>query len=196
MHINKLSIEKRNASILFTSAYNFNQDIVDFIYEDCIVIEKNATSNVNDINSKILNEFNLQSLLTKNEYTKIDEIKIHILANLQSSKEIFVFFNVLTYLDQHFKKQVFNYLMKQNKIIINYTSDIEEVLLLNYLYVIHNDSIIMEGETKEILKEEKILNKLGFKPPFIVELSQGLKYYGLIDKIYYNEQELVEDIWK
>ena len=87
--------------------------------------------------------------------------------------------------------------MKSNhKRIINYTTQIEETLLLDYLVITHENTIIMEGAKELVLKEEKILKKLGFNLPFIVELSSGLKYYGLINKIYFNSKELVDELWK
>ena len=54
----------------------------------------------------------------------------------------------------------------------------------------------MEGTKEQVLNEEKILKKLGFNLPFIIELSKGLKLYGLIDKIYFNNEELVSALWK
>ena len=54
----------------------------------------------------------------------------------------------------------------------------------------------MEGNTKDILKEEKIIKKLGFNMPFIIELSNGLKYYNIVDKLYYDNESLVNDLWK
>ena len=54
----------------------------------------------------------------------------------------------------------------------------------------------MEGLKEQVLQEEKILKKLGFHLPFIVELSNGLKYYGLVDKIYFKNEELVNALWK
>ena len=54
----------------------------------------------------------------------------------------------------------------------------------------------MEGKKEAVLQEEKILKKLGFSLPFIVELSKGLKYYQVVDKIYFNNVELVNDLWK
>ena len=104
--------------------------------------------------------------------------------------------NVLTYLDSDFKEKVIRYLKLGNKRIINYTTDIEETLLLDYIVVIHENKIIMEGKKELVLKEEKILKKLGFHLPFVVELSNGLKYYGLVTKTYFNNKELVNDLWK
>lgn len=69
-------------------------------------------------------------------------------------------------------------------------------MLLDYLMVVHNNEIIMEGNTKEVLNVEKIIKKLGFNMPLIMELSNGLKYYNVVNKTYYDIESLVDDLWK
>ena len=54
----------------------------------------------------------------------------------------------------------------------------------------------MEGTKEEILKEEKILNKLGFHLPLLVALSNDLKYYNLLNETYYTKESLVNALWK
>jgi len=39
------------------------------------------------------------------------------------------------------------------------------------------------------------VEKLGFELPFIVKLSHNLMLYNLIDKVYFNEKELVDKLW-
>lgn len=193
--INNKDIYDINTSILYSSDYNIIMDAIDFLHNSCVVIDKNSIGSLEDIPSGILDSFNCHDLITKTDLTKIDKIKIDILSNIILDKEIFVFLNVLTYVDSDFKEKVISYLNKHKKRIINYTTEIEETLMLDYLVVFHQNKVIMEGSTNEILKEEKILKKLGFNLPFIVELSSGLKYYGLVNKIYYQKESLVDDLW-
>ena len=74
------------------------------------------------------------------------------------NSQIFVFFNVLTYLNKDFKEKVMKYLKEHQKRIINYTMEIEETLWLDYLIVIHEEKVIMEGKSKLVLQEEKTCN--------------------------------------
>ena len=39
------------------------------------------------------------------------------------------------------------------------------------------------------------IKKIGLDLPFIVDLSIKLKYYGLVNKIYFNMEELIGAIW-
>ncbi|MDE5539572.1 MAG: hypothetical protein K2J20_03720 [Bacilli bacterium] len=185
-----------NTTILYTSEYNYKKDAIEFINNRCVVISKDDKSPLDEISESLFELFNCTHLKAKENLTKIDELKITILNNLTSPKKIFVFLNVLTYLDNQFKEKLISYLKEHEKIILNYTSEIEETLLFDYLIIVHDAKVVMEGPTKITLGEEKIIKKLGFNLPFIVELSSGLKYYGLTNKLYYNNESLVNDLWK
>ena len=194
--INNTTIYDIDTTILTTSSFNYTNDAIYYINNNCVVITKNRTTTNFDIPEDLYALFSLEELKNKKDLTEFDELKLKILSCLNSNSKIFVFMNVLTYLDSDFKEKVIRYLKLGNKRIINYTTDIEETLLLDYIVVIHENKIIMEGKKELVLKEEKILKKLGFHLPFVVELSNGLKYYGLVTKTYFNNKELVNDLWK
>lgn len=194
--INDTTIYDIDTTILTTSSFNYTNDAIYYINNNCVVITKNRTTTNFDIPEDLYALFSLEELKNKKDLTEFDELKLKILSCLNSNNKIFVFMNVLTYLDSDFKEKVIRYLKLGNKRIINYTTDIEETLLLDYIVVIHENKVIMEGKKELVLKEEKILKKLGFHLPFVVELSNGLKYYGLVTKTYFNNKELVNDLWK
>ena len=194
--INDTTIYDIDTTILTISSFNYTNDAIYYINNNCVVITKNRTTTNFDIPEDLYALFSLEELKNKKDLTEFDELKLKILSCLNSNNKIFVFMNVLTYLDSDFKEKVIRYLKLGSKRIINYTTDIEETLLLDYIVVIHENKIIMEGKKELVLKEEKILKKLGFHLPFVVELSNGLKYYGLVTKTYFNNKELVNDLWK
>lgn len=194
--INNKDIPKINTTILHTSRSNYNVDMLEFINNNCEVIVKTSRTDINDIPLKILDSYNCLDLTEKNELTNTDEIKINILKSLCSEKEVIIFYDILNYIDNKMKDKLIKELVSQNKIIINYTTEIEETLYLDYLIIVHENKVIMEGQTKEVLNEEKIIKKLGFNMPLITELSSGLKYYGVVNKKYYDIESLVEDLWK
>lgn len=193
--LNNKTIYDIDTTILTTSNFNYTSDAVNLINNNCVVITKDRRDYLS-VPDDLYALFHEEELRNKKDYSEFDEIKRNILGNLNSEKRVFVFFNVLTYLDKDFKERVIRYLKLSGKRIINYTTEIEETLMLDYMVVIHDDKVIMEGKKELVLQEEKILKKLGFNLPFIVELSSGLKLYGLVDKIYFNNKELVNDLWK
>ena len=196
LKINDTTIYDIDTTILTTSSFNYTNDAIYYINNNCVVITKNRTATNFDIPEDLYALFSLEELKNKKDLTEFDELKLKILSCLNSNNEVFVFMNVLTYLDNDFKERLIRYLKLGNRRIINYTTDIEETLLLDYIVVIHENKVIMEGKKELVLKEEKILKKLGFNLPFAVELSNGLKYYGLVTKTYFNNKELVNDLWK
>ena len=195
-NVNTKTFYDINTTILYTSSFNYTNDAIYFINQGCIVITKDRGNISYDIRKEILELFHEEELMNKKELSKIDELKLKILSSLTSKEKVYVFMNVLIYLDNTFKEQLIAYLKANNKRIINYTTNIEETLLLDYLIVYHEAKVIMEGKKELVLLEEKILKKLGFNLPFVVELSNGLKYYGLVDKVYFNMEELVDVLWK
>ena len=194
--INNKDIPKINTTLLHTSKGNYNVDMLEFINNNCEVIVKTSRTDINDIPLKILDSYNCLELTDKKELTNTDEIKINILKSLCSDKEVIIFYDILNYVDNELEDKLIKELIKQDKTIINYTTEIEETLYLDYLKIVHENKVIMEGQTKEVLNEEKIIKKLGFNMPLITELSSGLKYYGVVNKKYYDIESLVEDLWK
>lgn len=117
---------------------------------------------------------------------KIEELKL---------KEKILFFNSLHFIKDENKKILINYLKKNKKSFIIITNNIEEVLLTKYLIVIDEEKILIEGQTLAVLKEDKLLKRLGFDLPFTVSLSLLLKDYDMLDTICVTNQELVDKIW-
>ena len=86
---------------------------------------------------------------------------------------------------------------KVNKItIINVTHNMDEILYGDNLIVMDKGNIVLNGPKEFVFLEEKTFNKLGLKLPFIVELTTKLQYYGLIDHLIFDMEELVNEIWK
>ena len=85
---------------------------------------------------------------------------------------------------------------ENNTTIINVTHDLEDTIYGKDIIVMDKGKIIIKGSKEDVLREEKIFNKIGLDLPFIVELSIKLNYYGLLDKICFSNSELVKSIWK
>ncbi len=142
--------------------------------------------------------FNLKEKMNccVNQLSKSDQIIVKILSYLVINPSLIIFDDILTYLDEKQKKIIFNYLKINNITFINITTDIEEVLFSDYMIIMDKGKIIIEGNTKSVLNEEKILKRFGFNLPFAVDLSNQLKLYGIIKKSYYDINKIVGDLWK
>ena len=99
--------------------------------------------------------------------------------------------SIFTYED---RVKIFNYLKSLGIKILYCTSDVEDVINFSYTIVLANKMVAMEGKTSLILKEEKLMKLLGYSLPFYVNLSTQLKYYGVLNHICYNKEELGDSL--
>ena len=155
-----------------------------------IDLTKNYTIISNHIDQKLLNNFS--------DYTIInDDINYENLENMiynYPSKTI-GFNDCLRKFRENEKKAIINLLKTRGVNFINITSNMEEVLLSDYLVVYYDYNIAIEGKTLDVLKEEKILKRLGFSLPFTFDLSLQLKLYNTIDETETDLEKLVNKIW-
>jgi len=107
-----------------------------------------------------------------------------------------IFYNVLNNLNEYDSNKLFSFLKDNNILFINVTNDIELCLYTDYIIVCDEKNVLIEGSTLDVLKNEKLLKRLGINLPFVVELSLLLKDYGLVNKIYMDKESLVDELWK
>ena len=112
------------------------------------------------------------------------------------NNKILIFFNVLNNLKENELNKLFKFLKDNDIKFINITNNMELCLYTDYLIILDNDNVLIEGSTLEVLKNDKLLKRLGFELPFLVDLSLLLKDYNLVNKIYLNNESLVGALWK
>lgn len=93
------------------------------------------------------------------------------------------------------KMEIFKLLKKQNISYVNVTSNVEDAIYSDYIFVYDGNKLVLEGNRNEVLKEEKTLKRLGYGLPFVVDLSIQLNYYDIFNKVYYDLDELVGALW-
>ena len=203
----KFYLSEITTSVIYNNEKTKNEIINSLKKESFLVIDT-KTPNVNILvkdflksfkfNMQLIPYFNLENYLNK-PYLDIpfeDQIFIKIISMIVNYKGNVVFDDVLTFLNETKKYLVLKYLKDNDIIYFNFTSDMEEVLFTKYLIVLSKDGVIIEGSTKSVLKEEKIIKHNGFNLPFVVDLSRQLVDYGILEKEYYSLEKLVSDLWK
>ena len=119
-----------------------------------------------------------------------------ILLKILKNKDYLIVDNLFSYLRREHIDLIYVYAKKNKISIINLTSDIRNVINSNYMLVIYNGKIVMEGPTLSCLLEEKLLKRLGYYLPFYVDLSLQLNYYEILNNIYLDKESMVDAIWK
>lgn len=149
------------------------------------IIKTDVTILSNSINKDLVNNY-LDYTIIDNNFNK---------ERLVELKKV-IFFNILNNLDEEEVKDLFRFLKSNDVSFINITNNSELAMFTSYLIVYDNNNILIEGNTIDVLQNEKSLKKAGISLPFMVELSLLLKDYGLIDKVFLSKESLVNYLWK
>ena len=199
--INGVEIVKDNSYIVnrfvsvITNDISIDMNVIDVLFSS--LDDKNVSK---DKEEEIINDY-IKKFNIKNVNKRLNELNydeyFYILIVASFIKEIsyLVLADVLCYLNDDMKKKIFKYIKDTKISLINITSNIDEIVYSNYAYFLYEGNIVMEGDIISCLKEEKLLKRLGFNLPFIIDLSTQLKYYNVLDKIYFDEKEMVDAIW-
>ena len=143
----------------------------------------------NNVDKKFMSKFGVYQIIDVLPFEKLKN-------NLEMFPSKRVIFNEsLSSLSNKEKKEIFDLLDKQNINYVNVTSNIEDALFGDYIIVYDEDMKVLEGNKEVVLKNEKLLKKLGFGVPFAVDLSIQLMYYDILDKVYFDVDNLLEALW-
>lgn len=108
--------------------------------------------------------------------------------------------NLYSYLEEKQKENVLDYIKKyqqDNKMtIIQTTTQLEESLNSDLLYIISDGNIKLSGDPITVLKNDNIINKIGLNIPFMLDLSVKLIDYDLIEDIELDMDRMVNKLWK
>lgn len=149
--------------------------------------------------NEFISYFNLEEIIDKDFKTMTyrEEMISKVLIKTITRPDLILIDDIFKYLSKDFKLKYTKFLGGNNITLINVISDINDALYTEYLVVLLPDSkIAIEGSTMGVLKEEKLLRRIGLDLPFMVDLSIQLNYYGLLDKIYLSKEEMANKLWK
>lgn len=80
--------------------------------------------------------------------------------------------------------------------IINFTHDIEESIYGDDILIINDGKVVIHDSKENVYRQEKLLRNLDFDLPFMVDLSNKLSYYDMLDEVIYNMDDMVNVLWK
>lgn len=190
---------RKNIGVVFENPDN--QFVAETVMDDIAFTLENMNYNKKEIKEKV------EKIAEYLNITDILEVNPHLLSGgkkqmvalgsaLVHNPKILILDEALTYVDNFEKENIYKVLTdlkKKGLTIINVTHDIEETLFSDNIIVLNN-GIVFNGRKEDLYKSD--IKKLGFDLPFIVELSNRLIFYDLIDRIYYDMEELVNTLWK
>lgn len=147
--------------------------------------------------SKIIKEYKLENLENKNtsQLSLGEKQLISFVIETIKKPTILIMDNSLSNIDSFIKDVIFKNIKKTDMTVIYFTNNTNELLYGNYVGIINNNKINY-GKRNEIIKDIQIFKKAKLELPFMVELSDKLKYYDLLDNPIYDIDKLVKYLWK
>lgn len=186
---------KYDGEILFDG----NIIIIDgnFNYENILVSKLIKKYYSKNIYNKIINEYDLKNIISKkvSDLNEQDKIKLLFCLKLSSKGDIVIIDNLLNKLNCHNKDIIVKILNKLKINVINMTNNMEDTLFGENIIIMDKGKIMLNDKKENIFMKYDDIKKIGLDLPFIVDLSIKLKYYGLVNKIYFSMEELIGAIW-
>ena len=162
--------------------------------------EKTLEKELNNLD--LVKGLRIKSILNKNikDLTVKEKVLAQLAIAIDNKPEVLLLDNIFIYFNDKEKEEIFTFLRKYQKkynlTVLLTTIDLKDSLYTDYLYIIGNKKIILEGKPLEVLEKDNILNKVGLNIPFMADLSVKLKDYDLIDSIILDKDRMVDILWK
>ena len=115
---------------------------------------------------------------------------------LVTDPEIIIIDDMLNVLNSDLVINILKKLNKQGLTIINLTTNPEEIFYGKNVIFIDKGKNIFSGTIRKLMNHLDVFEKCKIDLPFLLDLSNKLMFYDLIDKNYINMEKLVNDLWK
>ncbi len=193
---------RKSIGVVFTNPDN--QFVAETVMDDIAFTLENMNYKKENIRKKIEEVTKYLGIYDILEYNPHDlnsnqKQLVSLASALVHDPKILILDEALTMLDPFDKEKILNILKELNSkglTILNISHDIEDTLISDKIYVLDKGKIVLSGTKDEVYKEEDLLHNLGFELPFMVELSNRLMFYDLIDHVIYDMEEMVDSLWK
>lgn len=182
-----------------------NKFLFEKVYDELVFPLENLCYDKKKIEERVIEiarVFKITKLLDRNikDITSSEKQKLLLALSYIHKPKVLLLDNPFIMMTMSDKKEMLNSLREINisdKVtIILASNDLEEIINLDYTYVFDDGKLIMEGKPLSVLREEALLNKIGLRLPFMVDLSFKLEFYELIKSPVLDLEGMVDILWK
>ena len=155
---------------------------------------KQCQKRIKDVTKKL----EIEDLLLENPLflSKENQCLVALALCLVTDPNIIIIDDILSMISSDVALKTIKKLNKKGVTIINLTTNEEEILYGNNVIFIKDGKTVFSGTKAKLLKHLDVFDKCQIELPFVIDLSNKLIFYDLIDKRYTNIGTLVNSIWK
>jgi energy-coupling factor transport system ATP-binding protein len=174
------------------------EDELAFSLENLAVAPTTIKRKIKEVSSLL----DLNDILKENPYDLSggEKQKVALACALMLEPRILILDEALMMIDVTQRDKLLKILKDYNKrkrlTIVSFTHNLDEAIYSDRLVILNYGKIVVDGAFPDVFNEERVMRKIGLEVPFAVELSQKLRVYGLLDKIYLDVERLVDEVWK
>ena len=190
---------RKNVSVI----YNNYKDmfIYNNVYDDiAFSLEKSgcSISIIDSLIKEVTKDLDVEYLINKktNELSDSEKQLAILICMIINEPKVLILDNILNNIEYKKKKKVISYLKKKDMTVINITDNVEDIFLSDEIVIINDKKCKVFKDKNKLFRQTDIFNNCNLKLPFMVDLSNRLEYYNLLDKIITDKNELVDEIWK
>ena len=208
--VNNIDLNKTNFKKYIVNISTILSDIENGFVCDTVEEEiKNPLYNLKylkkDINRQytyIIDLLKIKSISNKKikDLNYYEKIKVLLAASIVHKPKVLFIDDLLRFLNKNEKKEIIALLKTiiedLNIAILFTTSNLSDVEGIDNIIVLKEGKIIMNDSFDNIILNDNELSKIGIEIPLMIDLSRKLEFYGLIDKIYYDRDKVVDALWK
>ncbi len=199
---NKNIVINGKMCILMSDLYNnFYDETVEKNIIRKLKNNKFSDKQIKEKMNEFIKNFNLKNILDYNPKSLSygEKALISIIIALAENPDVIIFDETFSMIDLIKKEKILKYLKKYNKeksmTIINFSNNLEESLFSKRI-ILMDKNIKLNKTIKKAFDNIDIYNDLNLELPFIVNLSNKLKYYDLVDNNFLDMDKLVNYLWK
>ena len=208
--VNNIDLNKNNFKKYIVNISTILSDIENGFVCDTVEEEiKNPLYNLKYLKKDINRQYNyiidllkIKSISNKKikDLNYYEKIKVLLAASIVHKPKVLFIDDLLRFLNRNEKKEIIALLKTiiedLNIAIIFTTSNLSDVEGIDNIIVLKEGKIIMNDSFDNIILNDNELSKIGIEIPLMIDLSRKLEFYGLIDKIYYDRDKVVDALWK
>lgn len=201
--INGVPIERSNSRKNIGVILNFDNDVFfgNTVRDELMFSLTNMLRNYNDMGKSILfyaNLLGICGILNRQiEDLSFGEKQLVKLASALICQPEFLFIEDI--FSKRVKKILFslmNYLKKTGITIFLVTNDSDDIVIADNIILVTENDIRLFNNRMDFYNIGKELQNFGVNMPFMIDLSDRLHYYGLVDRIILDMNEMVDYLWE
>lgn len=190
-------INREFSSTLINENIYFSQELV--VNEIKLSLINNNLYNKEYLN-QIIKKYDLENIKNKEINSLSLEYKIYLklIISIINNSNIILLDNIDNFVNEELMIKIIDLIkeVKEDKMIIMTLTNLKYAEYSDYLYIMNHKGIILQGKPLDVLLKDSILNKNGIDLPFMVDLSNKLRDYDLMDTIITDMDGMVDLLWK